>query len=214
MIRVVVADDEALFRTGLRMLLETQHGIEVVAEVEDGAAAVARALELVPDVVLMDLQMPGTDGLSAITELVRRGSPARVLVLTTFDLDRNLYDALRAGAAGFFLKSARPARLVEAIRAVAEGDELLDPALTRRLVERWMEQTGPSVDQGRLAHVTEREREVLSLVGQGLTNKEIAGRLWLAESTVKTHVVRLLAKTRSRDRVQLVILAHDLGLRP
>ena len=214
MIRVVVADDEALFRTGLRMLLETQHGIEVVAEVEDGAAAVARALELVPDVVLMDLQMPGTDGLSAITELVRRGSPARVLVLTTFDLERNLYDALRAGAAGFFLKSARPARLVEAIRAVAEGDELLDPALTRRLVERWMEQTGPSVDQGRLAHVTEREREVLSLVGQGLTNKEIAGRLWLAESTVKTHVVRLLAKTRSRDRVQLVILAHDLGLRP
>ncbi|AXH96454.1 response regulator [Ornithinimicrobium avium] len=212
MIRVLLADDEALFRGGLRMLLEAQDDLEVVAEVTDGAQAVARTLELVPDVVLMDLQMPVLDGLSALAELARRGSPAKVLVLTTFDLDRNLYEALRAGAAGFFLKSARPARLVEAVRAVADGDELLDPALTHRLLARWMEQA-PAADQARLAHVTEREREVLALVGRGLTNKEIAGQLFVAESTVKTHVVRLLTKTRSRDRVQLVILAHDLGLR-
>jgi DNA-binding NarL/FixJ family response regulator len=210
-ITVVIADDEALFRSGLRMLLEAQEGIEVVAEATTGRQAVELVRRHAPDVVLMDIQMPDLDGLAATRELVRSGSRTRVLVLTTFDLDRTVFDALAAGAAGFLLKSARPARLVDAIRTVADGDALLDPTLTRRLIDRWMTPTA-TTDTERVRGLTEREREVLTLMGSGLNNREIAQRLFLGESTVKTHVVRVLAKTGSRDRIQAVILAHRCGL--
>jgi DNA-binding NarL/FixJ family response regulator len=211
-ITVLIADDEALFRSGIRLLLEAQDGIEVVGEAVDGRHALALAGQLRPDVVLMDIQMPELDGIAATDALVSGGSDARVLVLTTFDLDKHVYDALAVGAAGFLLKSARPARLVEAIRSVAEGDALLDPTLTRRLISRWVSAPLRPADDTRIARLTERELEVLALVGRGLTNKEIAAELYLGESTVKTHVVRVLAKTRSRDRVQAVILAHETGL--
>lgn len=210
-ITVLIADDEALFRSGIRMVLEAQDNIEVVAEAENGHEAVDLVRKFSPTVVLMDNQMPELDGIAAARQLAALGSTTRVLVLTTFDLDRNVYEALAAGAAGFLLKSARPARLVEAIRTVADGDSLLDPTLTRRLIDRWMAPASTEATE-RLRTLTDREREVLVLMARGLNNREIAETLFLGESTVKTHVVRVLAKTGSRDRIQAVILAHECGL--
>jgi DNA-binding NarL/FixJ family response regulator len=204
---VLIADDEALFRSGLRMMMEAQDDLEVVGEAGTGREAATLAMRLAPDVVVMDIQMPELDGISATREIVATGNQARILVLTTFDLDRNVYDALAAGAAGFLLKSSRPARLVDAVRAVADGDSLVDPSVTQRLVRRWM--APPSArDTDRLRDLTPREMDVLALMGRGLNNREIADALFLGESTVKTHVVRVLAKTGSRDRIQAVILAH------
>lgn len=211
-LRVVIADDEALFRSGLRLMVDAQQDLTVVAEVANGREAVDTAQRERPDVVLMDIQMPLLDGIAATAELRRRGLHAKVLILTTFDLDRYVYDALRAGASGFLLKSARPARLIDAIRAVAAGDALLDTALTRRLIEKWMAHPRADAADQRLATLTDREREVLTLIGRGLSNTEIAALLHLGESTVKTHVGRTLAKTGSRDRVQAVILAFECGL--
>ncbi|GII57814.1 DNA-binding response regulator [Planotetraspora thailandica] len=211
-LRVVIADDEALFRSGLKMIVEAQPDLTVVAEAEDGREAIEAVQRHNPDVLLMDIQMPILDGIAALAELRRRGCGTKVLVLTTFDLDRYVYDALRSGASGFLLKTTRPARLVEAVRAIAAGDALLDPLLTRRLVEEWVARPRPDAADPRLAALTDREREVLTLIGRGLSNAEIARDLHLGESTVKTHVGRTLAKTGSRDRVQAVILAFECGL--
>lgn len=211
-VTVVIADDEALFRSGLRLILDAQPDVTVVAEAENGRQAVQAAQEHRPDVVLMDIQMPGTDGIAATRDLSRLGLDSRVLVLTTFNLEKYVYEALRAGASGFLLKSTRPARLVDAVRAVHAGDVLLDPALTRRLIEDWVARPRTADPDPRLAPLTDREREVLTLIGRGLSNTEIARELYLSESTVKTHVSRTLAKTGSRDRVQAVILAFESGL--
>lgn len=211
-LKLVIADDEALFRSGLRLIIEAQPDLLVAAEAGDGREAVEVAQACRPDVLLMDIQMPVLDGIAATRELQRRGLQTKVLVLTTFGLDQYVYDALRAGASGFLLKTARPARLIEAVRAVAVGDALLDPSLTRRLVEEWMSRPRADRADPRLAELTDREREVLTLIGRGLSNQEIARTLHLGESTVKTHVGRVLAKTGSRDRVQAVILAFECGL--
>jgi DNA-binding NarL/FixJ family response regulator len=211
---VLVVDDQALVREGLRLVLEAEPDLEVVGEAGDGDAAVREALRLRPDVVLMDVRMPGTDGLTATRRLLGGTGPApKVLVLTTFDLDEYVYEALRAGASGFLLKSAPRRHLVHAVRSVAEGDALLDPSLTRRLVEDFVHRPPP--DAGRpaaLRGLTDREVEVLSLVAQGLSNAEIAARLVLGETTVKTHVGSVFAKLGLRDRVQAVVLAYECGL--
>jgi DNA-binding NarL/FixJ family response regulator len=211
-IRLIVADDQALVRAGLRMILEAQDDLEVVAEAADGAEAVAAAAQHRPDVVLMDVRMPGVDGLEGIRRLLAGGSTARVLVLTTFDVDAYVYEAMRLGASGFLLKDAPPAALCDAIRAVAVGETLVAPTVVRRLVERFVTAPLPGAEDRRLARLTEREREVLSLVGRGLSNAEIAGRLYLSEATVKTHVGRVLTKTGQRDRAQAVVLAYETGL--
>lgn len=214
-IRVLLADDQELIRIGLRLFLETQEGIEVVGEAQDGAEAVARAAELRPDVVVMDIRMPVLDGVAATARLTAPGrdhTPG-VLILTTFDLDEYVYGALRAGAAGFLLKDAPRHRLLEAIRVVHAGDALLSPTVTRRLVQEFAAR--PAV-AGRpsplLDALTPREREVLVLVARGLTNGEIGEQLVVTEATVKSHVGRLLAKVGARDRVQLVIFAYANGL--
>lgn len=212
-IRVLVADDQALVRGGFRAILETQADIDVVGEASNGAEAVALARELVPDVVLMDIRMPEVDGIAATRELLsHRGSEAiRVLVLTTFDLDEHVVDAFRAGASGFLLKDLHPDELAGAVRSVARGDALLAPALTRRLIEERLARQRPD-DPPDLGGLTGREREVLGLVAQGLSNAEIAAELFLSHATVKTHVARILAKTGARDRVQAVVLAYESGL--
>ena len=212
MIRVLVADDQALVRSGFRMILEAREDFEVVGEADDGHEAVALAAATSPDVILMDVRMPGLDGIDATRAILASGSPARVLILTTFDLDEIVLRAIRAGASGFLLKDVRPADLAAAIRVVASGDALLAPAVTRRLLERFARQvdddhTPPALDQ-----LTARELEILRLVAQGLSNGEIATRLFLGESTVKTHVSAILRKLRVRDRVQAVIAAYDAGL--
>ncbi len=209
MIRLIVADDHAMIRDGLAAILDTEPDLDVVGTAADGAAALAAARELRPDVVLMDIRMPGMDGIEATREVVAEGV-ARVLVLTTFDLDDYVYEAVRAGASGFLLKDAPRERLAEAVRAVARGDMLVDPVVTRRLIERFARPSQP--DAGRLAGLTARERDVLVEVGRGLTNSEIADRLFVGESTVKTHVSALLRKLGLRDRVQAVIVAYESGL--
>jgi DNA-binding NarL/FixJ family response regulator len=213
-IRVLLADDEALVRGGFRMILESQEDIEVVGEADDGRRAVAEAVRLRPDVVVMDIQMPETDGVAATRELVGRViDPPRVLVVTTFDVDEYVYEALRAGASGFLLKNSPPEELARAIRVVATGESLLSPSITRRLVEDIASRprTGATPPPA-LAELTEREREVLLLVARGLSNAEIAERLIVSLGTVKTHVARLLMKLGLRDRVQAVVLAYESGL--
>lgn len=211
MIKVVVVDDQRLVRAGLCSILSSQDDLQVVGEAEDGdeAVRVVRATE--PDVVLMDVRMPGTDGIEATRQLA--GSSARILMLTTFDLDQYVYAAMKAGACGFLLKDAPPESLVDAVRSAARGEALLAPAITRRLVEEFVKRPAPGeTSPEALAPLTPREREVLAEVGRGLSNREIAGRLFLSEATVKTHVTRLLTKLSLRDRAQAVVLAYESGL--
>jgi DNA-binding NarL/FixJ family response regulator len=217
-IRVAIVDDQALVRTGFRMVLESEPGIEVVDEAADGAAAIALVAAHEIDVLLMDVRMPALDGIAATRAIVSDGRPTRVIVLTTFDLDEYAFGALRAGASGFLLKDVRPAELVEAIRTVHAGEAALAPRVTRRMIELFADDlpTGaaePS-SQGALATLTPREREVLEAVADGASNAEIGARLFLSESTVKTHVGRLLQKLDARDRVHLVILAYEHGVVP
>jgi DNA-binding NarL/FixJ family response regulator len=213
-IRVLIADDQALVRSGFRMILEAREDIEVVGEAETGADAVEQALQLQPDVVLMDVRMPVMDGVDATRELLGRDTHARVIILTTFDLDEYVIEALRAGASGFLLKDVQPGQLVDGIRVVAAGEALLAPSVTRRLLDRFS-QALPSdhTDRARsLETLTGRELEILSLVAAGLSNAEIADRLFLGETTVKTHVSSVLRKLGLRDRVQAVVLAYETGL--
>jgi DNA-binding NarL/FixJ family response regulator len=215
---VLIVDDQPLQRFGFRMLLEAAPDTEVAGEAAHGAEAVRRTAELRPDVVLMDIRMPGMDGIEATRHIVATGARSRVLVLTTFDLDEYAYAALRAGASGFLLKDAQPEELLAGIRAVALGDAVIAPALTRRLLDTYAHRLPDgtdargSLDDPRWLALSEREREILIAIGQGWTNGEIAGRLVLSESTVKTHVGRVLAKIGARDRIQAVIVAYDLGL--
>jgi len=212
-IRVLICDDQALVRGGFRAILGAQPDIDVIGEAENGAEAVALAGRRRPDVILMDIRMPVLDGVQATRRLVAQGSPARVLVLTTFDLDEYVHAAIRAGASGFLLKDVTPAKLIEAIRIVAGGDALLAPSVTRRLLERFAT-TLPAGDQSSdaLARLTSRETEVLRLLAGGLSNAEIASELVVSEATVKTHISSLLRKLGLRDRVQAVILAYESGL--
>jgi len=214
MIRVLLADDHELMRNGLRGMLDAQDDMEVVGEAEDGAQAVDEAIRLHPDVVIMDIRMPGLDGIEATRRLTAEGGHApRVLVLTTFDLDEYVYEALRAGAGGFMLKDAPPRQLAEAVRTVAAGDSLLAPAVTKRLIERYVSRPpADAVRRERFAELTERELEVLKLLTRGLSNVEIGERLFLSEATVKTHVTRVLSKLGVRDRVQAVVVAYESGL--
>jgi DNA-binding NarL/FixJ family response regulator len=213
-IRVLLCDDQALVRSGFRMILDERPGIEVVGEAEDGLQAIALAERRRPDVILMDVRMPNLDGIEATRRLVAAGSPARVLILTTYDLDEHVYDAIRAGASGFLLKDARPAQLVEAIEVVAAGDALLAPAVTRRLLDRFAggAPIGPREPSPALQSLTEREFEVLRLVATGMSNAELADRLFLSETTVKSHVSSVLRKLGLRDRVQAVVLAYEAGV--
>jgi DNA-binding NarL/FixJ family response regulator len=207
-VRVVVADDQELVRAGFAVILGAQPDIEVVAEVGDGAAAVRAVREHRPDVVLMDVRMPGVDGIEATRRI---GGAARVLVLTTFDTDEHVFDALRAGASGFLLKDVRRDDLVHAVRVVAAGESLLSPSVTRRVVERFTV-PAPVVPDRRLDVLTAREREALALIARGLSNAEIAAAMVVTEHTVKTHVGNVLAKLGLRDRVQAVVLAYETGL--
>jgi DNA-binding NarL/FixJ family response regulator len=213
---VLIVDDQPLQRFGFRMLLDSTQEFTVVGEAENGAAAVHRTAELTPDVVLMDVRMPGVDGIEATRRILAGGGRSRILVLTTFDLDEYAYAALRAGASGFLLKDARPDELLSGIRAVAAGDAVVAPALTRRLLSTFTRSLPTGADQAagdpRLRTLTEREREVLLAMATGLTNGEIAQHLHLSESTIKTHVGRVLAKIGARDRVHAVIIAYEVGL--
>jgi DNA-binding NarL/FixJ family response regulator len=212
-VRVLIADDQALVRGGFRMIIDDRDDLEVVGEADDGEEAVAQAVETRPDVILMDVRMPLMDGLEATRRIVASGSDARIIILTTHDLDEYVTQALRAGASGFLLKDVRPAALVDGIRVVARGDALLAPSVTRRLLDRFAEPVAeragelPSFDE-----LTEREVEVLRLVALALSNSEIAARLAVSEATVKTHVSAILRKLDLRDRVQAVVLAYDVGL--
>ncbi len=213
MIRVLLVDDQELIRTGFRMVLEAEDDLDVVGEAADGEQAVTEAVRLTPDVVLMDVRMPRLDGIEATGRITTRLPDTRVLVLTTFDLDAYAFGALEAGASGFLLKDARRDALVSAIRAVAQGDAVLAPRVTKELIRR----LGPAATNTATeltAPLTEREREVFVAMGRGLTNAEIAQELFLGESTVKTHVGRVLTKLGARDRVQAVILAHRHGIVP
>jgi DNA-binding NarL/FixJ family response regulator len=212
-IRVLIADDQVLVRGGFRMILEAQKDIEVVAEAGDGLEAVERARETEPDVVLMDIRMPELDGLEATRRLLADDGRSRVLILTTFDADEYVYEAMKAGASGFMLKDVKPEQLAEAVRVVAAGEALLAPAITRRLIEQFVHRPPPgSRKPAELADVTERELEVLRLVARGLSNAEIASSLSVSEATVKTHVTHILTKLNLRDRVQAVVLAYESGL--
>jgi DNA-binding NarL/FixJ family response regulator len=220
-ISVLLADDQPLLRRGFRMILEAEQGLTVAGEAGDGAEAVELARRVRPDVVLMDIRMPGTDGIEATRRITAAEPGVRVLVLTTFDLDEYAFGALRAGASGFLLKDVRPHELVAAIRTVASGDAVVSPRVTRRLLEEYAQQLpvgGADADAGQasrypqLSSLTEREREVLAVVAQGLSNTEIAASLFVSETTVKSHVGRILAKLGLRDRVQIVVLAYESGL--
>jgi DNA-binding NarL/FixJ family response regulator len=216
-ISVLLADDQPLLRRGFRMILEAEDGLTVAGEAGDGAEAVDIALHCKPDVVLMDVRMPGTDGIEATRRITAAQPGVRVLVLTTFDLDEYAFGALQAGASGFLLKDVRPAELVAAVRTVASGEAVVSPRVTRRLLEEYAQQL-PVADAQRasrypqLSALTEREREVLAVVAQGLSNTEIAASLYVSETTVKSHVGRILAKLGLRDRVQIVVLAYESGL--
>ena len=214
MIRVVLADDQALVRAGFRALLDAQPDISVVGEAADGAAAVAAIRELRPDVVLMDIRMPGTDGLEATRAIAAdpRLADVHVVILTTFELDEYVFEALRVGASGFLVKDTEPIDLIRGVRAVAGGDALLSPGVTRRLVEEFAARSRGGAVSGALDVLTDREREVTGLVAQGLSNEEIAERLVVSPATAKTHVSRAMVKVGARDRAQLVVLAYESGL--
>lgn len=213
MIRILIADDHALARGGLRGMLAAEDEFEIVGEAADGAEAVELAQRHRPDVVAMDIRMPRLDGIEATRRLLAQPDPPHVLVLTTFDLDEYVYEALRAGASGFMLKDAPPSQLVEAVRAVANGETLVAPAITRRLVERYVKRPAPdAIAKQRLGELTARELEVLRLVARGLSNAEIAALLFLSDATVKTHITRILAKLQLRDRVQAVVFSYENGL--
>lgn len=211
-VRVLIADDQELIRTGFRMILSAADDIDVVGEARNGLEAVSMARELCPDVILMDVRMPELDGIAAAREIVdRNGAPApRVVMLTTFDLDEYVYDALRAGASGFLLKDLPASQLVAGVRTAAEGETLLSPVITRRLIEEFV--APPSEPPEGLDELTPRELEVLRLVARGLSNAEIAAELIIGEATVKTHITRMLMKLHLRDRVQAVVLAYEYGI--
>jgi DNA-binding NarL/FixJ family response regulator len=212
-ISVLIADDQALVRGGLRMIIDAQQDMHVVGEAANGAEAVATTERIQPDVVLMDVRMPELDGIAATRRLADRGpAKTRVLMLTTFDEDQLVYEAMRAGASGFLLKSAPPARLAEAVRVIAAGEALLAPSITRRLVEDFVRRPPPGEETpAELTELTDREREVFSLLARGLSNAEIAAELVVTEATVKTHVNHLLGKLNLRDRIQAVVLAYETG---
>ncbi len=213
MIRALVVDDQALVRGGFRLILDSQPDIEVVGEAADGQEALALCRELLPDVVLMDVRMPGMDGLDATRHLLSTGQGPRVLMLTTFDLDQYVYDAMRAGASGFLLKDVRPEQLAEAVREVAVGEMLLAPAVTERLVQQFVRRPRPGAAKpAQLETLTERELAVLTLMARGRSNAEIAATLFLGETTVKSHVTHVFSKLGLRDRVQAVIVAYESGL--
>ena len=213
MIRVLIADDQALVSAGFRAILETQEDIRVVAEAADGLEAVQQAKALRPDVALLDVRMPNLDGIEATRRIISAGVPSRVLILTTFDLDEYVYGALRNGASGFLLKDVPRDQLVAGVRAVATGDALLAPAVTRRMIERFARLPAPgAARRTQLTELSDREVDVLRLVARGMTNAEIAGELVISPSTVKTHVASILGKLRLRDRVQAVVLAYETGL--
>ncbi|MEO3790328.1 response regulator transcription factor [Nonomuraea sp. B10E15] len=214
MIRVLIADDQGMVRTGFTVFLSGQPDIEVAGEAADGREAVDRAAELDPDVVLMDVRMPVMNGLEATREILARQESTKVLILTTFDLDDYVYEALRAGASGFLLKDASAAQLAEAVRVVAGGEALIAPSITKRLIREFARLGGPRPVPGgrRLDELTERETEVLALVAQALSNQEIAAKLFVAEQTVKTHVGRVLMKLGLRDRAQAIVFAYETGL--
>jgi DNA-binding NarL/FixJ family response regulator len=212
-IRVLVVDDQALVRGGFRLILESQADIDVVGEAADGREALTLARDLRPDVVLMDVRMPGMDGLEATRQLLAGPKGPRVLMLTTFDLDEYVYDALRAGASGFLLKDVSPEQLSEAVRVVAAGETLLAPTITRRLVEQYVRRARPGTGRpSSLATLTDRELAVLRLMARGLSNTQIAAELFLSETTVKTHVTHLFSKLGLRDRAQAVVVAYESGL--
>ena len=210
MTRVAIADDHALVREGVRLILDAQHDLEVCGEAEDGRAMVELARTVRPDVVLMDVRMPGMDGLEAARRILAGGGP-RVIVLTTFDLDEYVYEALKAGASGFLLKSTPSKDLIEAVRTVAAGGSILGPTVTRRLVEHYVRRPDAATREARLAELSERELDVLGHLARGRSNAEIGRALHLSEATVKTHVTRLLGKLGARDRLQAVIAAYELG---
>lgn len=214
MIRIIVCDDQALVRTGFATILGAQPDMEVVGEASDGQSAVATAQRLLPDVVVMDIRMPQLDGIEATRILAGPGvpHPMKVLVVTTFNVDSYVYEALRAGASGFLLKDTRPPELIAAVRTIAAGDSLLDPAVTRQLVGRYAERLRPADQESSLEGLTPREIEVLKLIAAGLSNAEIAASLVISAETVKTYVSRILTKLNLRDRVQAVVLAYRTGL--
>jgi DNA-binding NarL/FixJ family response regulator len=213
MTSVLLADDQALVRGGFKLILDAQEDLEVVGEADDGRAAIERARDLRPDVVLMDVRMPVLDGIAATRTVVSEHLARHVLVLTTFDDDRIVWDAMSAGASGFLLKTAPPAQLVDAVRTVAAGEALLAPTITRRLIEDFVRRPAPGeAAPERLGALTDREREVLALIARGRSNAEIAAELFLSAATVKTHVNRILSKLDVRDRVQAVVLAYETGL--
>ncbi|MFV2086587.1 response regulator transcription factor [Micromonospora sp. LOL_021] len=214
MIRVLLVDDQVLVRAGFRALLAAEGDIEVVGEAGDGAQAVRLAGQTRPDVVLMDIRMPGVDGLTATRQIAAdpRLSEVRIVVLTTFELDEYVGEALRAGAAGFLVKNTQPAELIQGVRVVAAGDGLLSPSVTRRVIEQFAARTAAPAAPRRLAELTDREREVVALVGTGLSNDEIAARLVVSPATAKTHVSRAMVKLGARDRAQLVVFAYEAGL--
>jgi DNA-binding NarL/FixJ family response regulator len=213
-IRILLADDEALVRSGLRLILQSEPDIEVIGEAVDGEDAIRQTRALRPDVVLMDVRMPRLDGVEATRQLVEAGE-ARVLILTTFDLDAHLFAAIRAGASGFMLKAVPPDDLITAVRAVARGDALIEPRMTRRLLVEFVRRPQPAnvrTTSDALKQLTEREVEVLREIGRGLSNAEIGDNLYIGEATVKTHVAHILSKLHLRDRIQAVVLAYETGL--
>jgi len=212
MIRVLIADDQDLVREGLRMLLEAEPDLSVAGEAGDGGQALAQTRLLDPDVILMDVRMPGMNGIEATTRLVQAGARARILMLTTFNLDEYVYQALKAGASGFLLKDASREQLTGAVRAVAAGETLLAPAITRRLIEDFCRGPAPGTPATAAGRLSERELGVVRLVAQGLSNAEIAARLYLSEATVKSHIARILAKLGLRDRVQVAVHAYEHGI--
>ncbi|HEY1330518.1 MAG TPA: response regulator transcription factor [Actinomycetota bacterium] len=213
-IRVILADDQALVRAGFRALLDAQDDIEVVGEAGDGEAAVSLATELQPDVALLDIRMPAVDGLEATRRIVsdERLGNVKVVILTTFGLDDYVFDAIRLGASGFLVKDTEPDELVQAVRVVAGGEALLSPSVTRRLIEEFATRAKPPHPSARLEELTEREREVVALVAEGLSNEEIGRRLYVSPATAKTHVSRAMGKAGARDRAQLVVIAYESGL--
>jgi DNA-binding NarL/FixJ family response regulator len=214
MIKVLLADDQALLRAGFRALLDAQADVEVVGEAIDGADAVRQVARTRPDVVLMDIRMPGTDGLEATRQIVADGTltDVRIIILTTFDLDEYVFEALRSGASGFLVKDTEPVELLRAVRAVASGDALLSPSVTRRLIAEFTSRAPASTPPQSLDALTDREREVMALVGAGMSNEQIADQLVVSPATAKTHVSRAMGKLGARDRAQLVVYAYESGL--